>query len=33
MGDTFRMLAERAASVVGNYWSFILAIVVLVWAT
>jgi low affinity Fe/Cu permease len=33
MGDTFRVLAERAASAVGSYWSFILAVlVVLVWA-
>jgi low affinity Fe/Cu permease len=33
MSDTFRVLAERAASAVGNYWSFVLAVVVvLVWA-
>ena len=33
MSETFRVLAERAAAAVGSYWSFVLAVVVVVvWA-
>ena len=33
MSETFRALAERAAAAVGSYWSFILALlVVIIWA-
>ncbi len=33
MGETFRMVAEKAANVVGSYWAFLVAVVVVgVWA-